>query len=142
MKQSRYTMLFEGGVEVLSRGLDRFEITLRPSAGPRLIASLQELIREVRKDAPPAVRPPLAAAGTLCAECKQPQEYHVTLGSRLLECPNRCPSCGDQAVFYGSDEDGVSGWVMKFADEKTPVDVCVDYCPFCGFDLSGDWSHG
>lgn len=85
---------------------------------------------------------------SICRDCKEPQSRHMTRGTRVLECPNRCPNCGDQAVFSARVDDietkeGVlpnAAWVMDMGEGEPPTEI--SFCPFCGLDLRGTWLLG
>jgi len=87
---------------------------------------------------------------TICRECREPLARHLTRGSRALECPNRCPGCGDHAVFSNSMPGADVIWMMDISAAPAgasrasgrEIETEVNFCPFCGIDLRGVWVSG
>lgn len=130
-------------------------VHFRLGGDPKSIENFAGELRVAADDAwklvPPQRPTPIEASlppETVCRECKEPQSRHMTRGGRLLECPNRCPNCDDQAVFSARVDDievteGLSPnavWVMDMGEGEPPTEIY--FCPFCGLDLRGTWLLG
>ena len=107
-----------------------------------VIEQLKELTTKLWDDLPPPKLTKLQKAtppSERCGSCTHPAGDHVSRGGKLLECPSRCPSCGDEAIARGLSESGKPAWVAVDWGKSGQE---IDFCPFCGFDLRGTWKVG
>jgi predicted Zn-ribbon and HTH transcriptional regulator len=148
----QYTFDFDGAALVEATERESISVTLRVCGDvhdrQHLIEQLQALTQEMWSDMPPPHLTPMERAlpgDTRCKDCGHAQREHVSRGARVLECPNRCPSCDDQSIARGTTLSGEPVWVAlgwgEGAAERDRGQE-IDFCPFCGVDLRGEWKAG
>jgi hypothetical protein len=142
-----FTFCLDGSVSMEATGGDLVRVHLQVGDDARsreaLIRSLGEITQALWDTMPGPELTPMERAApkdTRCKECGFPQGDHISRGTRVLECPNRCPSCNDQGVVRGQNEDGSPAWVAD--GWGGPHGTSIDCCPFCALDLRGDWKIG
>lgn len=142
----QYTFEFDGSVLVTTTERESVVVTIRLSTGmdgrEGLIEELRAMTDELWSEMPAPRLSAMARATPptdTCRECKEILARHVSRGTRTLECPNRCPSCNDEAVVRGLSVIGDPVWTAVGWGESGQE---IDFCPFCGLDLRGEWKIG